>query len=88
MRLTDKGNLQTNIRLGKTDYLLRVKYKTDKTPWKTIVPPIIPEYIPKPDLNLLKSGETNTENTENTSQTPPRPNLWQHFLAFKPDGQD
>ena len=54
IRLTDKGNLQTNIRLAKTDYLLRVRHKTDKTPWKRVIPIHIPEHIPKPDLSLLK----------------------------------
>ena len=38
IRMTDPGKVQTNIRLAKTDYLLRVKNKTDKTPWKEVIP--------------------------------------------------
>ena len=94
IRMTDPGKVQTNIRLAKTDYLLRVKNKTDKTPWKEVIPIQIPEHIPKPELTLLKSDnptntgiESNSENApEDTQTTPPRENLWEHFLRFQPEG--
>ena len=87
IRMTDKGKIQTNIRLAKTDYLMRVKYKEDKTPWKHVNPIEIPEYIPKPEMQLLKEDNNtkqqttvpNTNTTTDPSQTPPRQNLWDHF---------
>ena len=87
IRMTEKGKIQTNIRLAKTDYLMRVKYKEDKTPWKMVNPIEIPEYIPKPELDLLKDDKTNkqqiqTDNNKiqtNTDNTPPRKNLWDHY---------
>ena len=87
IRMTEKGKIQTNIRLAKTDYLMRVKYKEDKTPWKLVNPIEIPEYIPKPEMELLKEDNNikqqptapNTNNIPDKSQTPPRQNLWDHF---------
>ena len=64
IRCTDKGNLRTNIRLAKSDFLLRVKYKNDTTPWKNITPLIIPEHIPKPNLSLLKNENPTTGNIQ------------------------
>ena len=92
IRCTDKGNLRTNIRLAKSDFLLRVKYKNDTTPWKNITPLIIPEHIPKPNLTLLKNENPTTGNEnqpktipKNTPKitTPTRQNLWTHFLDFQ-----
>ena len=51
----------------------------------------IPENIPKPDLSLLKSENPASGNDDPNKQveaqtTPPRDNLWKHFLNFQPDG--
>ena len=93
IRQTDRGKIQTNIRLAKTDYLLRVKYKYDNTPWKAITPIEIPEHIPKPQLSLLKTDNPTSGNNEpsqksNMINTPPRQNLWDHFLKFQPEGSN
>ena len=59
LRQSSVGNIQTNIRLGKTDFILRQKLKTDSRKWKDIVPLEIPPHIPKPDLDLLKKTKEN-----------------------------
>ena len=49
-RMTDRGNIQTNL-----DLVLRYKYKTDKRPWKDIPPPIIiPKSVAPPQIPLYK----------------------------------
>ena len=68
-----------------------------------LVTPIeIPEHIPKPDMSLLKEEQqteqteqikdkenyTNQDKTDTPTDTPPRSNIWQHFLSFQPDGTE
>ena len=94
IRMTDKGNIKLTSDLQKLNYLIRVKYKNDKTPWKMVTPIEIPEYIPKPELKLLKDDNKFNEEPQivteeqTTSQTPPRQNFWDHFLNFQPEGTE
>ena len=53
-RKSNQGNIQTNLRLGRYDFLLRTREKGDQTPWKYITPIKIPNTFPKPETNLLK----------------------------------
>ena len=60
-RKSDQGNIQTNLRLGRYDFLLRSRTKGDPTPWKFITPIRIPNTFPKPELNLLKKTDSDRE---------------------------
>ena len=62
LRQSSKGNIQTNIRLGKTDFIARQKLKQDKRKWKDITPIEIPVHVSKPDLNILKNNKEETNN--------------------------
>ena len=50
LRKSDLGKIQTNTRLGKTDYIIRYKSKDDTTKWNLITPMIIPANVPQPDI--------------------------------------
>ena len=65
--MTDKGNIQMNVRLAKTDYLLRVKQKGDNTTRNMIVPLEIPDYITKPDFSYYKEENNDIEKTSETN---------------------
>ena len=58
-----------------------------------VIPLEIPDHIPKPDMSLLKVEDPTTGNIETnaeptTEKTPPRDNLWKHFLNFQPVGSE
>ena len=74
IRMTDVGQIQTNIRLGKYDLVLRHRNKSDKTPWKDISPLIIPKSIAPPDINLYKQqyNPLVEPQMENITQEPPQ----------------
>ena len=64
LRQSSKGNIQTNIRLGRTDFIVRQKLKQDTRKWKDVVPLEIPPHIAKPDIQLL----TNKNKQEDDNQ--------------------
>ena len=66
-RKSDQGNIQTNLRLGRYDFLIRYRNKGDTTPWKFITPIRIPNTFPKPELNLMKNNVK--ERTEHRDKT-------------------
>lgn len=47
IRIKSEGRIQTNIRQGRLDYILRQRPKGSKTPWSEIPPTQIPESISK-----------------------------------------
>ena len=57
---------QTNIRLGRTDYIIRFKSKNYDTKWSHIIPMKIPSNIPPPQLEdkLYKQQETEKDKNE------------------------
>ena len=54
IRNQDKGRYQTNLRLGKTDLLLRYKEKNNTQPWSQIPTIKIPHSVPPPNTTLYK----------------------------------
>ena len=54
LRKSQTTKIQTNIRLGRRDFLLRHKLKGDDTPWRDVPTLKIPKDAPKPELGLLK----------------------------------
>ena len=68
-RKSNQGNIQTNLRLGRFDFLLRTRDKGDQTPWKFITPIKIPNTFPKPETNLWKKPEINNENQQKDPRT-------------------
>ena len=75
MRIQNKGNLQTNLRLGKIDFILRYKNKGDSTPWSEVPIILIPKDAPYPDLHLFKEqyqpkpSEYNTPHPSNQQES-------------------
>ena len=61
LRQSSIGNIKTNIRLGKTDFICRQKLKQDTRKWKDITPLEIPHHIARPDLDLLKNNDRNED---------------------------
>ena len=47
----DRGNISTNIRLGRLDYIIRYKNKKDPTNWKEIPPMNIPTNVDEPEID-------------------------------------
>ena len=64
IRQSSLGNVQTNIRLGKTDFICRQKLKSDRCKWKEITPIEVHPHIAKPDLELVKNQKTNSHEEE------------------------
>ena len=56
LRKSSTGNIQTNICLGKSDFIIRQKLKQDNRKWKDFVPLQIPPHISKPNLELLEKN--------------------------------
>ena len=56
LRMSQPQMLQTNIRLGKIDFLCRYKNKGDRTPWKEVPILTIPDDAPMPEMQLLKDN--------------------------------
>ena len=50
IRNSDLGRVQTNIRLGRKDFLIRYKQKDDQTKWNQVTPMKIPDNIPPPEI--------------------------------------
>ena len=48
------GQLQTSVRSGKSDFLLRQKVRGDPTPWSSIPPIIITQPLPSFEVGLYK----------------------------------
>ena len=69
IRTQNKGKYQTNLRLGKTDIILRFKEKTDPTPWGHLPIIKIPPGIPLSETSLLK-GNMKTSQLEPTTKHP------------------
>ena len=46
--------IQTNIRTGRTDFLLRVRKKGDNTPWSSIAPLKLDQKIPNFEVGIFK----------------------------------
>ena len=67
LRKSSAGNIQTNVRLGKLDFLVRQKLKNDHRKWKEIPPIELPAHIAKPDLTLLKKKTKEEEVAEETN---------------------
>ena len=55
------GKIQTNIRLGKSDFMVRQRMKGDFRKWKEIPPLEIPNHICQPNLELLKNKNKKQE---------------------------
>ena len=54
LREHSKNSVQTNIRTGKNDYLLRKRNKGDDTPWSEIPPMILAQKIPEFEVGRYK----------------------------------
>ena len=50
-----KGQIQTNLRLGRLDFQLRHRRKGDDTPWKEIPILQIPKDAPGPQMDLIEN---------------------------------
>ena len=73
-----QGQVQTNLRIGREDFIIRCRLKTDKTKWNKIIPMKIPENVPFIKINneseeILKPQyrETTREKVINT----PKPKI-------------
>ena len=55
IRQTSQNTVQTTIRNGKHDYLLRKKEKNDPTPWNLIPPLIIDHELPDFEIGMFKN---------------------------------
>ena len=53
LRLSQDGQIQTNIRLGRIDFQLRHRKRGDDTPWKEIPMLQIPRDAPPPQTDLM-----------------------------------
>ena len=58
---------KTNIRIGKTDYLVRTQLKLINVKWSEIPPRIISEKIPEFNVGILDINEENDKNTRETN---------------------
>ena len=68
LKMSKPQMLQTNIRLGRSDLLVRYKQKGDDTPWRDVPLIIIPQDAPRPEMNLLKDHQSpNTSINEPTA---------------------
>ena len=74
-----QGQVQTNLRIGREDFIIRCRMKTDKTKWNKIIPMKIPENVPFIRLDseneeILKPEyrETTREKDDN-KQKPTKP---------------
>ena len=61
LRQSSVGNIQTNVRIGKSDFIVRQKLKSDKRKWKDITPIDIPVHVSKADVTLLKKSREEEE---------------------------
>ena len=52
MRDHSKNTLQTSLRTGKNDFLLRKRQKGDETPWSEIPPVLIQQVIPEFEVGI------------------------------------
>ena len=75
-RKSNQGNIQTNLRLGRYDFILRTRDKGDQTPWKFLTPIKIPNTFPKPETNLLKKPGTVMKN------------FYEQTLNIQPNGRN
>jgi hypothetical protein len=56
IRNKTKGQFQTNTRMGRLDFIFRIRNKSDKEkPWKEITPSKIPSECPRFELGIVKS---------------------------------
>ena len=68
LRMSSKGNIQTNVRLGKNDFIIRQKLKNDRRKWKDVTPLEIPPHIAKIDLDIIKNQDKNQENEDDKKE--------------------
>jgi hypothetical protein len=70
IRKESKGQLQTNTRKGRLDFIYRIRNKDNKnTPWKEITPSIIPAECPIFELDIMKNKhKTNQKNYNITNK--------------------
>ena len=76
LRMSAKGSIQTNVRLGRTDFIVRQKMRNDTRKWKDITPIEIPAHITKPDIESLKNNKQNNKYDEEEEDEENRQELY------------
>ena len=65
IRLESDGEIQTSIRSGRRDFLLRKRERQDKTPWSAIPPLKVTSKIPPIEIGMYKSKFYQDNDKEN-----------------------
>ena len=65
IRVKSNNTIQTTVRNGKRDFLLRQKDRGDPTPWSQIPPLKLEEEIPEFEIGQFKNIYSNEENDKN-----------------------
>ena len=69
IRQKSDNKIQTTVRNGKFDFLLRQKVKGDNTPWSQIPPLLLDQNLPEIEIGMFKDIYTPTEdNVENEEE--------------------
>lgn len=68
IRVKSEGRIQTNIRQGRKDYILRQRPKGSTTPWSEIPPTIIPDTIAKFEISKHKVKQVDLEEETDESR--------------------
>ena len=70
IREYSKNTVQTSVRTGKTDFLLRKRIKGDQTPWSEIPPILITQNIPEFEIGIFNDMVNPHKNIEEIEKIP------------------